>query len=118
MSTLSESLEQRGQEPIINVASFEASKVILDSAHAWGDQSMIINVTGIDEKTQKKEKTLNDGKQTTHATTLVAYQRQQYGPKPPPKNHAGHSTRRRSLEQAVQIVRLFMNAVFAVSVRP
>ena len=47
------------------------------------------------------EETL-DGKQTTHATTLVVYQRQPFGPKPPPKIHADHTSRRRSLEQPVQ----------------
>ena len=43
-----------------------------------------------------------DGKQTTHATTLVAYQREQFGPKSPPKVHADHSAKRRSLDQSVQ----------------
>ena len=43
-----------------------------------------------------------DGKQTTHATTLVVYQRQPFGPQPPPKIQADHSSRRRSLEQPVQ----------------
>lgn len=47
------------------------------------------------------EETL-DGKQTTHSTTIVVYQREQYGPKPPPKNYADHSSRRRSLDQTVQ----------------
>ena len=47
------------------------------------------------------EETL-DGKQTTHSTTLVVYQRQPFGPKPPPKIHADHTSRRRSLEQPVQ----------------
>ena len=42
-----------------------------------------------------------DGKQTTHATTIVAYQREQFGPKPPPKVHADHSAKRRSLDQPV-----------------
>ena len=46
------------------------------------------------------EETL-DGKQTTHATTLVVYQRQPFGPKLPPKIQADH-TSRRSLEQPVQ----------------
>ena len=46
------------------------------------------------------EETL-DGKQTTHATTLVVYQRQPFGPKLQPKIQADH-TSRRSLEQPVQ----------------
>ncbi|KAK3746863.1 hypothetical protein QZH41_000037 [Actinostola sp. cb2023] len=47
------------------------------------------------------EETL-DGKETTHATTLVAYQRQQFGPKLPSKIHADHSSKRRSLDQPIQ----------------
>ena len=43
------------------------------------------------------EETL-DGKQTTHATTIVAYQRQQFGPNAPQKVFADHSSKRRSLE--------------------
>ncbi|XP_031571112.1 uncharacterized protein LOC116305356 [Actinia tenebrosa] len=42
------------------------------------------------------EETL-DGKQTTHATTLVLYQRQQYGPKPKPVVHSNQKEKRRSL---------------------
>ncbi|CAH3184664.1 unnamed protein product [Porites lobata] len=42
------------------------------------------------------EKTL-DGKQTTHATTLVLYQRKQQGPKPKPAVRPAHSEKRRSL---------------------
>ena len=41
-----------------------------------------------------------DGKNTTHATTLVVYQRKQYGPIPPRQIHADHSQRRRSLDSA------------------
>ena len=47
------------------------------------------------------EETL-DGKQTTHATTLVVYQCQPFRPQLPPKIQADHSSRRRSLEQPVQ----------------
>ena len=43
------------------------------------------------------EETL-DGKQTTHATTLVVYQCQLFGPKSPPKIYANHTSRRSSLE--------------------
>ncbi|XP_078679324.1 uncharacterized protein LOC144914979 [Branchiostoma floridae x Branchiostoma belcheri] len=42
-----------------------------------------------------KEETL-DGKKTTHATTIVVYQKQQFGPKPKPVVHADHSEKRRS----------------------
>ena len=42
------------------------------------------------------EETL-DGKRTTHATTLVLYQRQQYVPKPKPAVRSVHSEKRRSL---------------------
>ena len=42
------------------------------------------------------EETL-DGKQTTHATTLVLYQRKQQGPKPKPAVRPAHSEKRRSL---------------------
>ena len=41
--------------------------------------------------------TLN-GKRTTHATTLVLYQRQQYGPKPKPAVCSAHSEKRQSLK--------------------
>ena len=43
-----------------------------------------------------------DGKQFTHATTIVVYQRHPFGHKLPPKIQADHSSRRRSLEQPVQ----------------
>ena len=43
------------------------------------------------------EETL-DGKQTTHATTIVAYQREQFGPNSAQKVFADHLARRRSLE--------------------
>ena len=42
------------------------------------------------------EETL-DGKNTTHATTIVVYQRKQYGPQPPFTSHADQTRRRRSL---------------------
>ena len=42
------------------------------------------------------EETL-DGKNTTHATTLVLYQAGQFGPRPPTIVHGYHSTKRRSL---------------------
>lgn len=48
------------------------------------------------------EETL-DGKQTTHATTLVAYQIEQYGPKPAPVIRGDYSTRRRSLELPLHV---------------
>lgn len=41
-----------------------------------------------------------DGKHTTHATTLVVYQRKQFGPIPPRQIHANHSQKRRSLDSA------------------
>ena len=41
-----------------------------------------------------------DGKNTTHATTLVVYQRKQYGPMPPRQIHTNQSQRRRSLDSA------------------
>ena len=41
------------------------------------------------------EETL-DGKNTTHATTMVVYQRKPLGPEPPPNVAADHSQRRRS----------------------
>ena len=42
------------------------------------------------------EETL-DGKSTTHATTLVVYQKKPFGPMPPPKVHADHVGKERSL---------------------
>ena len=41
------------------------------------------------------EETL-DGKNTTHATTMVVYQRKPFGPEPTPNVAADHSQRRRS----------------------
>ncbi|PFX25289.1 hypothetical protein AWC38_SpisGene10066 [Stylophora pistillata] len=38
-----------------------------------------------------------DGKNTTHATTIVVYQRKQYGPQPPSTSHGDQTRRRRSL---------------------
>ena len=43
------------------------------------------------------EETL-DGKLTTHATTLVAYRRGHFGPRPESRVHGDHSVRRRALE--------------------
>lgn len=43
------------------------------------------------------EETL-DGKRTTHATTIVGYQRKAFGPKLPLQSKADHSSKRRSLE--------------------
>lgn len=45
------------------------------------------------------EETL-DGKNTTHATTLVVYHRKQFGPECPPKVSGEHSVRKRSIEAA------------------
>ena len=39
-----------------------------------------------------------DGKHTTHATTMVAYQTKAFGPELPPQSLADHSLKRRSLE--------------------
>ena len=44
------------------------------------------------------EETL-DGKRTTHATTLVVYQKKPFGPMPPSVAHADHSGKERSLER-------------------
>ena len=43
------------------------------------------------------EETL-DGKNTTHATTIVVYQRKQYRSLPPSTSHADQTKRRRSLQ--------------------
>ena len=45
-----------------------------------------------------KEETI-DGKNTTHATTMVVYQRKVFGPEPPPTIAGNHSERRRSLKR-------------------
>ena len=50
-----------------------------------------------------KEETL-DGKNTTHATTTVVYQRKQFGPDLPPTARADHKMRRRSLEAAYTLI--------------
>ena len=44
-----------------------------------------------------------DGKHTTHATTMVAYQRKAFGPELPPQSLADHSLKRRSLETPLSI---------------
>ncbi|KAK3698753.1 hypothetical protein QZH41_004049 [Actinostola sp. cb2023] len=43
------------------------------------------------------EETL-DGKNTTHATTLVVYQKKPFGPMPPPEVLADHTSKKRSLD--------------------
>ncbi len=43
------------------------------------------------------EETL-DGKQTTHSTTMVVYQREQFGPKPQKNTNIKHATRKRALK--------------------
>lgn len=45
-----------------------------------------------------------DGKNTTHATTLVAFQRKQYGPMPERNVYGDHSQKRRSLDSSRPIV--------------
>ena len=45
-----------------------------------------------------------DGKNTTHATTLAIYQRQQYGPMQARMVHADHSKKRRSLDSTRELV--------------
>ena len=54
------------------------------------------------------EETL-DGKQTTHAVTIVVYQREPFGPKLPRKPLADHSTKGRSLGSSVptQTIQVF-----------
>lgn len=46
-----------------------------------------------------KEETF-DGKNATHATTMVVYQRKQFGPDLPPTTRADHTMSRRSIEAA------------------
>ena len=48
------------------------------------------------DSNEVNEETL-DGKNTTHATTLVLYQAGQFGRRPPTTVHGDHSTKRRSL---------------------
>ena len=48
------------------------------------------------------EETL-DSKNTTHATTMVAYQRRQFGPLLPPMPSANHSKHRRSLDAVAML---------------
>ena len=47
-----------------------------------------------------------DGKNTTHATTMVVYQRKVFGPELPPNTVADHSERRRSLQRSGSIYQL------------
>ena len=42
------------------------------------------------------EPSITVGKQTTHPTTLLVYQKGQFGPRPRPIVHGDHSVRRRS----------------------
>ncbi|KAK3734695.1 hypothetical protein QZH41_002114 [Actinostola sp. cb2023] len=51
------------------------------------------------------EETL-DGKNTTHATTMVVYQKKAFGPDPPPDLLADHSKRRRSLQTPGSVYQL------------
>ena len=51
------------------------------------------------------EETL-DGKNTTHATTMVVYQRKVFGPAPPTKPLADHRNRRRSLQTSSSVYEL------------
>ena len=44
-----------------------------------------------------------DGKNTTHATTLVVYQRKPFGPDPPPVPVADHRVKRRSLQTTSKV---------------
>ena len=52
------------------------------------------------------EETVDGKKNTTHATTLVAFQRKQIGPLPPRQILADHSQKRRSLDSARSVVTL------------
>ena len=49
------------------------------------------------DNTDINEETL-DGKNTTHATSMVVFQRPPFGPEPPPIQLANHSDRRLSLQ--------------------
>ena len=57
------------------------------------------------DNTDINEETL-DGKNTTHATSMVVFQRRPYGPEPPPVQLANHSDRRRSLQAGGRIYEL------------
>ena len=48
------------------------------------------------------EETL-DGKNTTHATTMVVYQKKAFGPDPPPVPLADHRVKRRSLQSTSKV---------------
>ena len=63
--------------------------------------SSIVSVSFIQfaaDNNNLNEETL-DGKSTTHATTLVVYQKNPFGPMPPPVVYADHSGKHRSLER-------------------
>lgn len=57
------------------------------------------------DNTDINEETL-DGKNTTHATSMVVFQRWPYGPEPPPIQLANHSDRRQSLQAVGRIYEL------------
>ena len=57
------------------------------------------------ENTDINEETFN-GKNTTHATSMVIFQRQPYGPEPPPVQMANHNDRKRSLPAGGRIFEL------------
>ena len=57
------------------------------------------------DNTDINEETL-DGKNTTHATFMVVFQRRPYGPESPPIQMANHSDRRRSLQAGRRIYEL------------
>ena len=57
------------------------------------------------DKNDLNEETI-DGKNTTHATTMVVYQRKGFGPELPPTIAGDHSERRRSLKRSGSIYEL------------
>ena len=57
------------------------------------------------DNTDINEKTL-DGKNNTHAACMVVFQREPFGPEPPPIQLANHSDRRRSLQAGGRIYEL------------
>ena len=58
-----------------------------------------------DDNNDLNEETI-DGKNTTHATTMVVYQRKVFGPELPPTIAGDHSQRRRSLKRSGSVYEL------------
>ncbi|EDO31927.1 predicted protein [Nematostella vectensis] len=90
------------------------SKQIVSLLNRMGHSSSYDDLKAVDTSLAMEEHADNndlneetlDGKNTTHATTMVVYQRKVFGPDPPPIILADHSSRRRSLPESTNLYEL------------